>query len=152
MSRLLSQLVRQGTGIVPGRGGAWSHGVQESSFLRAISTGFEGEDRATQEHSLSFCGGSLATSAAWVHRERRGMWPPAGPWLGWVAQGHCDNLTPSLGPAPNPWGSWVAPGGPGMGTVLLSHAGTWHMCTLDWHLCSGPTRLIIMPPVGGTFP
>lgn len=46
----------------------------------------------------------------------------------------------------------VAPGGPGMGTTLLSHAGTWHLCTLEWRVFTGPTRLITMPPVGGTFP
>lgn len=122
-----------GTGIVPGQGGVENLRVRESSLPTTTSTGFVGEHSATPQHGPNSEGSpsTLATGCLWHVGEQGGQQIHGGE--GW------------------PEGQ-VASGGLGMGTVLLSHAGTWHLCTLEWRVCSGPTRLITMPPVGGTFP
>lgn len=145
------------TGIVPGQGGVGSCRVRESSFPQQ---GLQ-ESTMLPNSMASALGGSHTVSQVapiqvlshWVCGGCGGALLPAAPRKGSVASEHCDSLITHPGPASSsPWGGWVAPSGPDLGTVLLSHAEMWHTCMLDWREHWGPTRLIIIPPVGGTFP
>lgn len=145
-----------GTGMVPGWGGAKSRGVRESSFPTAISTGFVRQHRA---RSQLWGVPDPAPSgpppprplAAW------GTWGIAAAQGSPVGKGIPGGTTAASPP------TWDQPRAPGV-------AG-WLPAVLAWEPCScpprrdvarvrarltcvrsGPARLIIMPPVGGTFP